>query len=575
MRILLAGQPNCGKTTLFNLLTGHRAPTGNRPGVTVEAAEAYIKGTGDKLLDLPGLYALSGGGADEELARRKLGDFDPDLIVNVADITALQRSLPLTLSLSRLQKNMVLVLTMADEGEKQGLKADLSALERALGIPCLSLCARRPGAAETVKGLFHRGRVPRYDAKWENPWERAKAAETIAKGCLKDQGQRRKTAADCFFCHRIWGRLIFFALLGLIFCLTFWWAGPPLSAFLEGAVLKWGRWAEACLPKTLPPFIRGLLGEGLWESVGTVLAFLPQVWLLYICMALLEDCGYLARCAFLLDAPMGKLGLEGRGAVMLLLGFGCTVPAALATRSLEKKEDREGVISLLPFVPCSAKLPLTAALARSLFPARAPLGVGLLYGMSLFWGLVWGRLKGRERVRPPMVLELPPWRMPHIKSVWKQAGDRALGFLLRAGPVLLLSAGGLWGLSHLTPALAYTESMEESLVCLLGRGLSPLLYPLGLYDWRQGVVLLSGAGAKETMAASLHLLYGGTGLPFSFSEGVSFGVFALLLPPCLGALGVMRGELGRRSRKLFFRQLLFAYGAAAVSRLCLRFLSLL
>lgn len=571
MRILLAGQPNCGKTTLFNLLTGRRAPTGNRPGVTVETRQARMRDTGDVLLDLPGLYALSGGGEDERLARQAIEEFAPDLILNVGDCTALERSLLLTLSLCRYKKPMVLVLTMGDEAERQGLELNLPALEGLLGIPCLLICTRTAGEGERVKRLLSRGKIPSYAAQWDTPEGRSRAAGDIAKKCIFAIGQGRKTGIDRIFCHRAWGFLCFAAFMGLVFCIPFRWLGPPLSELLEAGVQALGDFVESHLPATLPPLVRGLLSRGLWDSVGAVVAFLPQVWLLYLCLALLEDWGYLSRVAFLLDAPMGKLGLEGRSAIMLLLGFGCTVPAALATRSLEGKRDREGVMSLLPFVPCSAKLPLTAALAGCLFSKGQGWGVGLLYGLSLLFGLVWGLLRKRSAgERAPLLLELPPYRLPHIKSVWKQAGDRAKGFLLRAGPVLFLSAGMLWMLTHLTPAFAYTQTMEESLLYPLGQGLSLLLSPLGLSDWRLGVVLLSGIGAKETMTASLHLLYGGTSLPFAFGEALSLGTFALLLPPCLGALATFRGEMGKRAHRLFFLQTLYAYGAAALVHLVMR-----
>lgn len=567
MRILLAGQPNCGKTTVFNLLTGGRAPTGNRPGVTVETRRGKIRGTGDVLLDLPGLYALSGGGADEALARQAIGDFAPDLILNVADCTALQRSLPLTFGLCQYGKPMALVLTMGDEGEKQGLKLDLPALEASLGIPCLLVSARREEVEGKIKTLLKRGKTPPYSPVWDTPMGRGRAAKEIVRLCTVSGGGERKAGADRILCHRVWGLVLFAAMMGLVFCVTFRWAGAYLSEKLSAGVGTLGVWIRGLLPETLPPLLKGLLGEGLWDSVGAVVSFLPQVWLLYLCLGLLEDCGYLSRVAFLLDAPMGRLGLEGRSAIMLLLGFGCTVPAALATRSLEKGEDRANVMGLLPFVPCTAKLPLTAALAGCLFPKGQGWGIALLYGLSLLFGLLWGFLGRRGKKRTPLVLELPPYRMPHMKSVWKQAGDRACGFLLRAGPVLFLSAGGLWLLMHLTWGLAYTEAMEHSLLYPLARGLSPLLYPLGLFDWRQGVVLLSGVGAKETMAASLYLLYGKAPLPFSFEEALSFGVFALLLPPCVGAMTAIGGELGKGRRWLFLWQLLFAYGAAAVVRM--------
>lgn len=568
MRILLAGQPNCGKTTVFNLLTGGRAPTGNRPGVTVETRQGHIRGTGDVLLDLPGLYALSGGGMDEALAWQAIGDFAPDLILNVADCTALQRSLPLTFSMCQLGKPMALVLTMGDEAKKQGLKLDVSALERALGIPCLLVCARQEEAVREIKMLLKRGKIPTYSSLWDTPVGRGRVAAEIVRLCTLSGGREREAGADRILCHPVWGLVLLAVMMGLVFCITFRWAGAYLSQGLEGLVEALGAWIRGLLPETLPLLLKGLLGEGLWDSVGAVVSFLPQVWLLYLCLGLLEDCGYLSRVAFLLDSSMNWLGLEGRSAIMLLLGFGCTVPAALATRSLEKREDREGVMGLLPFVPCSAKLPLTAAIAAVLFPKGQGWGIGLLYGLSLGFGCIWGLLRPKGKKRAPLVLELPPYRMPHMKSVWKQAGDRAGGFLLRAGPVLFLSAGALWLMMHLTPTLAYTQDMEQSLLYPLARGISPLLYPLGLRDWRQGVVLLSGVGAKETMGASLYLLYGKAPLPFSFGEALSFGVFALLLPPCVGAMATIRGEMGKRSGWLFLWQLLFAYGAAAVVFAC-------
>lgn len=573
MRILLAGQPNCGKTTLFNALTGRRAPTGNRPGVTVEAVRGIIRGTEDMLLDLPGLYTLSGGGPDEALARQQLEAYAPDLILNVLDMTALERSLPLTLALCRYQKPMAVLLNMADEGERLGLQLDVPELERMLGVPCLPLCARDPGCLEKVRGLLCAARIPRWDPAWSGTETRHKSAGRIAEACLRVPGRRRPVGIDRILCGPFWGVICFLCIMAAVFFAAFVWVGPIVSRPLEEGLLALGTLLRGILPRTLPPLLRGMLGEGLWQSVGTVLAFLPQVAVLYFLLGVLEDCGYLPRAAFLLDRAMGRLGLDGRGAIMLLLGFGCTVPAALAARSLERKEDRERILRLLPFVPCTAKLPLTGVLASLLFPGKPWAGVGLFYGLSLLTGVIWGCL-GPSHFRAPgsMTLELPPYRRPHMPSVLRETGAKARGFVLRAGPILLLSAGGLWLLMHLTSAFGYTESLEASLLAPLGRALAPLLYPLGLKDWRGAVVLLSGIGAKETMAAALGLLYGPGTRGLLPLEAFSLGMLALLLPPCISAQLVIRGETGKRLLGRFLWQTLFAYGITALLTLGIRWI---
>ena len=557
MRILLAGQPNCGKTTLFNRLTGRREHTGNRAGVTVSCARGRLRGRSAELVDLPGLYSFTGGGADEAAARQAIREEAPDLIWNVVDSTALVRGLTLTLQLLALRRPTVVLLNMADEARKKGIRIDAQELSRRLGVPVYPVSARTGEGLGDMDFLLQAGRVSQMDIPrtqedlFRLAWDMGSAVTTWTSSV-------RRRGADRLLLHPLWGLPLFGLILGLVFLVTFQWAGPWLSRGVDGLVDL----LRAALSGTawdLPVITEGLLG-----SAGYVLSFLPIITVLSLLLTLLEDVGYLPRAAFLLDGWLRKLGLDGRCAVPLLLGFGCSVPAILATRSLPEKDVRRGAVRLLPFVPCSARLPFLLLLGGLLFPSRPARGALLFYGLSLLVGMAYSALVHPKGSSGAFYLELPPLRLPRLASVLRETEKHVDHFLRRAGLILLPSAFLLWTASHVNTAFHPAMAGEETLLSALGRLLLPLLKPLGLHDWRAGVILLSGVGAKETMASTA-ALFMEEGLRLTGEQAVVLGVVALLLPPCLGTLMTVRGELGRRETgRLILRQLFIAWATGVI-----------
>ena len=557
MKILLVGQPNCGKTTLFNRLTGRQEHTGNRAGVTVSCARGRLRGRSAELVDLPGLYSFTGGGADEAAARQAIREEAPDLIWNVVDSTALVRGLTLTLQLLALRRSTVVLLNMADEARKKGIRIDAQALSRRLGVPVYPVSARTGEGLGDMDFLLQAGRVSHMDIP-RTQEDLFRLARDMGESVTTRTGSVRRRGADRLLLHPLWGLPLFGLILGLVFLVTFQWAGPWLSRGVDGLVDL----LRATLSGTawdLPVITEGLLG-----SAGYVLSFLPIITVLSLLLTLLEDVGYLPRAAFLLDGWLRKLGLDGRCAVPLLLGFGCSVPAILATRSLPEEDVRRGAVRLLPFVPCSARLPFLLLLGGRMFPTRPARGALLFYGLSLLVGMAYSALVHPKGSSGAFYLELPPLRLPRLASVLRETEKHVDHFLRRAGLILLPSAFLLWTASHVNTAFHPAMAGEETLLSALGRLLLPLLKPLGLHDWRAGVILLSGVGAKETMASTA-ALFMEEGLRLTGEQAVVLGVVALLLPPCLGTLMTVRGELGRRETgRLILRQLFIAWATGVI-----------
>lgn len=557
MRILLAGQPNCGKTTLYNRLTGRQERTGNRAGVTVRCVRARLRGRSDELVDLPGLYGFTGGGEDEQAARHAIEAEAPDLIWNVIDSTALTRGLTLTLQLLALRRPMVILLNMADEARRKGLGIDADLLSHLLDVPVYVVSART-GEGLGDLGLLLRTRRVSMRAVPSDQKGLFRQAREIADAAVKRKAEPLRQSADKLLLHPLWGLPVFALTLGLVFLLTFQWVGPYLGQGLERLV-EAAREALSGTQLDLPPITDGLLG-----SAGYVLSFLPLITVLSLLLTLLEDVGYLPRAAFLLDGWLKKLGLDGRCAVPLLLGFGCTVPAVMATRSLPDRELRRGTVRLLPFMPCSARLPFLLILGELLFPSHSARGGLLFYWMSIALGIVYARTVRMPNRTEPFYLELPPLRLPRWQSVVRETEKHIDHFLRRAGLILLPTAFVLWAASNINIGFHPIQSGEDNLLSALGRLMMPLLRPLGLTDWRAGVILLSGLVARETMASTAAMFLA-EGLSLTAEQAAVLGLVSLLLPPCLGTLVAVRGELGRwEAGKLILCQLLLAWSAGAV-----------
>lgn len=552
MKILLAGQPNCGKTTLFNRLTGRQEHTGNRAGVTVTCARARLKGTGEELVDLPGLYSFTGGGPDEQAARQAIQNEAPDMILNVIDGTVLVRSLTLTLQLVSLRRPMAVLLNMTDETRKKGIHIDHIELSRRLGVPVFPVSARTgEGLQDPIRFLKAVQKPGIQIPKSQEGTFRL--AREMGETVMRREGIIKRTGADRLLLHPLWGLPVFGLILGLVFMLTFQWIGP----WLGGGAERLLGLLRATLSGTF--LDRPIVTDGLLGSAGYVLSFLPIITVLSMLLTLLEDVGYLPRAAFLLDCWLNKLGMDGRCAVPLLLGFGCSVPAVMAARTLSENDLRRSTVRFLPFVPCSARLPFLLLMGGILFPDRPARGALLFYGLSLLAGVAYGSVFHRKNGRSTFYLELPPLRLPRWQSVVKETEKHVERFLCRAGVILLPTAFLLWIAFHVNLDFFPLKPGEESLLSALGRITLPLLKPLGLDDWRAGVILLSGVSARETMASTA-ALFMNEGLSLSWDQASVLCVVSLLLPPCVGTLMTVSGELGpRETGKMILRHLLLAW----------------
>ena len=615
MILALAGNPNCGKTTLFNALTGANARTGNFPGVTVTRSESVCRARPEiTLVDLPGVYALRPYSDEERVTRSYLLDGAADAVISIADATCPARSLYLTLQLLELGVPVVLALNVMDALRAGGGSVDTAGLARALGIPVVPVSAALgegldalldaavqaahgpppdpwralvPGPVQTCVRTIARLLAPAAHAAGLPPvfaatqWldggstlHAPAAAETAAARMVRESGMprdealptarfaqvdrltqfftlpralpgsRRSARIDRVLTGRYTAYPAMAGLLGGVFYLTFHIGIAWLADAADGALTA----------LDAGPLLHSLVREGVFAGVGSVAAFLPVILALFFFLSLLEDTGYLARVAFVMDRPLRRLGLSGQSAVPLLLGFGCSVPGVLAARTLPTRRDRALTIVLTPCMSCSAKAPVYAAFAAAFFPGRSAVVFLALYALGILAAAVAAQLLGRTALRgeaASFVMELPDYRWPNARSVLRRMWVRTREFLTRAFTVILAASVGVWVLRTFTPTWRVAANAGESLLAVVGQALAPVFAPLGFGDWRAATALVTGLLAKETVLSTLGVLLGGdltAALPgvFSPAAAASYLVFTALYAPCVAAQAAMRQELGSR-----------------------------
>ena len=632
MIFALAGNQNCGKTTLFNALTGSNQHVGNFPGVTVDQKMGDIRGEKNcSVVDLPGIYSLRPYTQEEIVTRDFILNQKPDGIINIVDATNIERNLYLTLQLLELRVPMVLALNMMDEVRANGGSIDVQKMSAALGIPVVPISAAKgEGVSELITQALTvaRGKIlPKVTdfctddsavhrclhavihlisdhAERLGVPTRFCAAKLIEGGDTLEQDlqldenekellehcivqmenetglDRNAALADMRYtfiegvvaasvtkCHKsreharsvrfdqiLTGRYTaiptFLAVMFLTFYLTFHVIGQRLSdllavgidaltALVDGALTAYG----------INPVVHSLIIDGIFAGVGSVLVFLPIIVTLFFFLSILEDTGYMARVAFVMDKPLRRIGLSGRSIVPLLIGFGCSVPAIMATRTVSSDRDRKMTILLTPYMSCSAKISIYAFFTAAFFPQYGALVMIALYLLGILIGIVAALIMNHTAFRGkpvPFVMELPNYRLPSAKSVGLLLWEKAKDFLQRAFTVIFLATIIIWFLQGFDTRLNVVADSSYSLLALIGQWIAPLFAPLGFADWRCATALISGFVAKESVVSTLEVLLGGAAVTGMFSPraAISFLVFTLLYTPCVAAIATIRRELG-------------------------------
>ena len=653
MRFALAGNQNCGKTTLFNQLTGSNQHVGNFPGVTVDSKSGTIRNTkGDEVVDLPGIYSLRPYSAEEIVTRDFILDGRPDGIINIVDATNIERNLYLTLQMIEMQVPMVLALNMMDEVRANGGTVDTVKLSELLGIPVVPISAAKgEGIADLTElacrtasagrkpeiydfcppGAVHRcihavthvvedhAERARMSARWaamnviegnddivarleldENELELCEhsivemeretgldrnaaiadmrysfiesvCAETVKKP-EESRERKRSRKIDNVLTHRIFALPIFVGIMLLVFYLTFEVFGAFLSDLLAAGIDALAGLVDTALTAYgINPVVHSLVIDGLFGGVGNVVSFLPVIVVLFFFLSMLEDTGYMARVAFVMDKLLRRIGLSGKSVVPMLIGFGCTVPAVMATRTLTSERDRRMTVLLTPFMSCSAKIPIYSVFVAAFFPRFKALAMGGLYFFGIFVGVLVALVFGKTLFRGnpiPFVMELPNYRMPSVRTTLQLMWDKAKDFLHRAFTVIFVASLVIWFLQTFDTRINPVSDNSQSLLAALGGLLAPLFAPLGFADWRVCTSLIAGFMAKEAVVSTLGVLTGGAALStlFSVRSAVAFLVFTLLYTPCVAAVAAIRRELGSAWKTLgvvLFQCLLaWALGAA-------------
>ena len=649
----LVGNQNCGKTTLFNQLTGSNQHVGNFPGVTVDRKDGVIKGYKNTLItDLPGIYSMSPYSSEEIVTRNFLLKEKPKAIINIVDATNIERNLYLTMQLLELNMPMVVALNMMDEMLGNGGTVLINELEAHLGVPVIPISAAKgEGIDELVSHVLHvayyqekpqflqyfdnqaldrcinaiehliedhakKARIPlRFAASKlaendsllleqldlsQNEKEilehiRKQLEEESSLDCSaaiasdrfhsiinicrqtvkkphESKERLRSQKIDQFLTGKYTGIPAFIGIMGIVFFLTFNVIGAFLQGILENGVSTVTNYVDTLLTQAqINVALHSLIIDGIFNGVGTVLSFLPIIVTLFFFLSILEDSGYMARVAFIMDKLLRKIGLSGRSIVPMLIGFGCTVPGVMASRTLSSRRDRQMTIILTPFMSCSAKLPIYAFFTSVFFPGKGAFVMIFLYVFGILTGIIFalilkGSLFKGEPV--PFVMELPNYRMPGAKNVCQLLWEKAKDFLQRAFTVIFVATIIIWFLQTFDLRFNIVAESKESILAILAGYITPIFNPLGFGDWRISTALISGFMAKESVVLTLSILYGSTQallMSLTTPAALSLLIFCLLYTPCIAAIAAIKRELnGKWALIVVFGQCLIAWLASFV-----------
>lgn len=608
LHLALVGTPNSGKTSLFNALTGSRQKVANYPGVTVERKEGFFvtpQGRQVSVVDLPGTYSLRGRSPDEEITRdfvlgKASGETVPDLVLCVADSTNLRLTIRLLLELKRTGRPMILVLNMFDIANRRGISVDVERLAKELGVPVVTSIAVRKGGTADLLTLTDEISAKLAAEPAENSWRALSVAELratqreadrIISDCvsLPSRPDTWTARIDAVVLHPVGGLVVLALILFVMFQAVFAWA-QPLMELLQSGFDALGDFVHATLPGGL---LQSFLQNGVISGVGSVIVFLPQIIIIFLFILLLEDFGYMARAAFLMDRIMGGAGLHGRAFIPLLSSFACAIPGIMATRVIDNKRDRLTTILIAPLMTCSARIPVYTLIISAFIPAKDVWGFINLQGLVMFGLYAAGIVSAlavsflikffmlRDYAPAPFMLELPDYKMPRAKSIAIGIFTRAKMFLQRAGTTIFSMMVLIWFLASFPqpPAGATEPAIDFSLAAIIGKALEPLLAPVG-FNWQIAVALIPGMAAREVAVAALGTVYAIEGgkeaaeqigqvlaTKWSLATALSMLAWYIFAPQCASTLAVIRRETGSWGwmAATFAYMLVLAYAASLLT----------
>jgi ferrous iron transport protein B len=551
MKVALIGNPNSGKTTLFNSLTGLKQHVGNWPGKTIEKKEAFF---GDfKIIDLPGVYSLSSHTLEEQVTEEFLLKEKPDLILNIIDATNIERSLYLTIQLLEKGFNVVIALNLIDYAEAQGIRISKKVIEEILGVKVIAIDASKPFDARKKLSNFKQVK-PRLEINNKDKPnlinKRYQLIDSIIKrAVIKEHKRNLNSFIDNIVLNKFLALPIFFAVMFLLFKFTFDMSSP-ISALIEQSIDMINQVITNFLSQyNISGFVVSFITKGVIQGIGAVLVFVPVILILFFLISLLEDSGYLARVAFIMDKPMSLIGLNGKAFIPFLLGFGCNVPSIMATRIMEREEERKLAMFLIPFISCSGKLPVYLLFA-SLFFKTPTLVIISLYLLGILIIFLVGAILSRTFFRGAgsyLLMEMPLYKIPNLKNAFIHTWNKGKMFLVKAGTIIFLSVVIIWILATLPLGAEYAS--KESLIGKLGQAIAPIFKPLGFGRWDIAVALIFGVVAKEVIVGSLATIHNTSlnSILLSYFTPISayaFLVFILLYSPCLATLATIKKETG-------------------------------